>query len=428
MPFQLYTVNHLTHSLAEVAQAASQAAEKESEWFETPGMHSLVLVSTCNRVEIYASADPRVRLVPTQDLPSETQQLEAPHPPHASDGSLAWNFIEGRAVAEHLYRVAAGLDSMVVGEAEVAGQVRRSFTRAQDLGEVHGLMVRMFEGALSTARKVASKTELTGLGRSVVSVALDVAEESGRLPQWRQAQVLLVGTGAYAGSTVAQLRARGVRDIANISTSDRVTAFAKNHGTRVIPAADLVPALQQADLVVTARGIGAPVLRREQVHASLADPDSSLTILDLALHRDVEESVRDLPGVTLWDLEDIRHRVPALAVSQVRRAHEIIEDGLSEYDAAVAARHMDPAIVQLRAIFQQAAAAEIDRLPAGDMIPREVAQAAIHHVIAKLAHTPTVSAHMAAEAGLSTEWVDALATVWGLTPEVLEAALNAEVR
>lgn len=296
MPFQLYTVNHLTHSLTEVAQAASQAAEKESEWFETPGVHSLVLVSTCNRVEIYASADPGVRLVPTQDLPSETQQLTAPHPPHASDGSLAWNFIEGRAVAEHLYRVAAGLDSMVVGEAEVAGQVRRSFTRAQDLGEVHGLMVRMFEGALSTARKVASKTELTGLGRSVVSVALDLAEESGRLPQWRQAQVLLVGTGAYAGSTVAQLRARGVRDIANISTSDRVTAFAKNHGTRVIPAADLVPALQQADLVVTARGIGAPVLRREQVRDSLTSADASLTILDLALHRDVEESVRDLPG------------------------------------------------------------------------------------------------------------------------------------
>ena len=181
-------------------------------------------------------------------------------------------------------------------------------------------------------------------------------------------------------------------------------------------------------MVVTARGIGAPVLRREQVRASLADSDSSLTILDLALHRDVEESVRDLPGVTLWDLEDIRHRVPALAVSQVRRAHEIIEQGLGEYDAAVAARHMDPAIVQLRAIFQQAAAAEIDRLPAGDMISREAAEAAIHHVIAKLAHTPTVSAHMAAEAGLGSEWVDALATVWGLTPEVLEAALNAEVR
>lgn len=428
MPFQLYTVNHLTHSLAEVAQAASQAAEKESEWFETPGVHSLVLVSTCNRVEIYVSADPRVRLVPTQDLPSETQQLTASHPPHAQNDTLAWNFIEGRAVAEHLYRVATGLDSMVVGEAEVAGQVRRSFTRAQDLGEVHGLMVRMFEGALSTARKVASKTELTGLGRSVVSVGLDVVEASGRLPEWRQAQVLLVGTGAYAGSTVAQLRARGVRDIANISTSERVTAFAKNHGTRVIPAADLVPALQQADLVVTARGIGAPVLRREQVRASLADPDSSLTILDLALHRDVEESVRDLPGVALWDLEDIRHRVPALAVSQVRQAHEIIEQGLSEYDAAVAARHMDPAIVQLRAIFQQAAAAEIDRLPAGDMISREAAEAAIHHVIAKLAHTPTVSAHMAAEAGLGSEWVDALATVWGLTPDVLEAALNAEVR
>lgn len=429
MPFQLYTVNHLTHSLAEVAGAAALASENEGTWRDTPGVHSLVILSTCNRVELYVSADPEVRLVPCSEMVTQTQpaaDASAQHPD--SNGQLTWNFIEGRGVAEHLYRVACGLDSMVVGEAEVAGQVRRAFTRALEIGTVHGLMVRMFEGALSTSRRIATHTELTGLGRSVVSVALDLVESSGAVPDWTQARVLLVGTGAYAGNAVAQLRARGVRGISNISTSARVADFSRSHGTRVIDADDVVDALREADLVITARGVGSPALTFQQVSTAIDTPDNHLTIVDLALQRDVEEAVKSLEQVTMWDLEDIRHHVPALAISQVRRAHEIIEDGLRDYDAAVAARHMDPAIVQLRTIFQQAAVDEVDRLPAGDTIPREAAIAAIRHVVAKLAHTPTVSAHMAAEAGLGAQWVDALATVWGLTPEVLEDALASEVR
>ncbi|MCI6583520.1 MAG: glutamyl-tRNA reductase [Mobiluncus porci] len=474
MPFQLYTVNHLTHSLDEVSRAATLAEAAESQWRDRDGVHSLVILSTCNRVEVYVSADPEVRLVDSREVDEEDETAQAiplhecdchahqaqtaippadtsPNPP------LIWNFIEGREVAEHLYRVAAGLDSMVVGEAEVAGQVRRAFTRAQELHEVNGLMIRMFEGALATSRRVSSETSLTGLGRSVVSVALDLAagdlmagseraegasgssrEVAGASPgdstrdstrDWRGIKALLVGTGAYAGNAVAQLRARGVRDLANVSTSARVHAFAQAHGTRVIDPANTVNALAEADLVVACRGIGAPVLTREQVAAALALREvhrNPLIILDLALHRDVEETVRDLGGVKMWSLEDIRGHVPALAVTQIRRANAIIEEGLADYDAAVAARHMDPAIVQLRAIFEQAAGEEIERLPQTDLIPRDTAIRAIRHVVAKLAHTPTVSAHMAAESGLGADWVEALATVWGLTPEVLEAAFVEE--
>lgn len=440
MPFQLYTVNHLTHSLTDVARAAEFAESCEPQWLEQSGVHSLVVLSTCNRVEIYLSADPNVRLVESHEIIDEPDKLFSPDSantpapdPQPQNHSLVWNYLEGRAVAEHLFRVAAGLDSMVVGEAEVAGQVRRAFARATQSHQVKGLLVRMFEGALATSRRVSSETSLTGLGRSVVSVALDLATDSlasrlESIENWSSLNVVLVGTGAYAGNAVAQLRARGVRRIYNVSTSSRVAAFARTHSTEVVAPANLVSALAQADLVVACRGIGAPVLNLEQVRSAVSNREESaahpLVILDLALQRDVEEGVSDLPGVVMFSLEDIRSHVPALAVSQIQRANDLVEAGLAEWDATVAARHMDPVIVKLRAIFEAAAKEEIDRLPAGEFVSREAAQRAIRHVIAKLAHTPTVSAHMAAESGLGSEWVDALATVWGLTPDVLEDAIR----
>lgn len=422
MPFQLYTVNHLTHALTDVAAAADLAQACEDKWQNTDGVHSLVVLSTCNRVEVYASADPGVHLVPARSLSDETLECSPDTTPTAPDTELTWNFIEGRAVAEHLFRVACGLDSMVVGEAEVAGQVRRAFTRACENHQVHGLMVRMFEDALTTARRVASETSLTGLGRSVVSVALDLAQP--HLGEWTQTRAVLVGTGSYAGSTVAQLRARGVKGIANVSTSSRVKAFAHTHGTAVIPPNELPQALADADLVVACRGIGAPVLTADQVKQARELSGKDLVILDLALQRDIEAAVSQIPGVTMYSLEDVRHNVPALAVSQIQRANTIISEGLTDYDTAVAARHMDPAIITLRKFFEEAAASEIASLPDGDTIPREAAIKAVRHVVAKLAHTPTVSAHMAAAEGLGANWVDALSTVWGLTPEVLEDAIR----
>lgn len=434
MPFQLYTVNHLTHAISQVARAADLVQTHTSEWRDTPGVHSLVSLVTCNRVEIYVSAEPQIRLVPL-------------------DGTdLNWNYLEGREVAEHLFRVASGLDSMVVGEAEIAGQVRRAFTAALDQGTIKGLMIKMFEGALATSRRVATHTELTGLGRSVVSVALDLAardlpltvhevppanpaathispldvvdENPTSVPSWQGLKALLVGTGAYAGTAVAQLRARGVRDIANIQTSRRVVSFAQIHRTRVVEPEDTVAALQEADLVLACRGLGSPVLSADQVAAATPNRRRPLVILDLALHADVDPRVHQLSGVKMWNLEDIRAHVPALAISQIQRANELIEEGLADYDAAVAARHMDPVIVRLRALFEAAACEEIAALPPGETVAREDAERAIWHVVKKLAHTPTVSAHMAAESGLGSQWVDALATVWGLTPEVLEDAFS----
>lgn len=494
MPFQLYTVNHLTHPLSEVSKAADFAHHHEDLWRRTPGVHSLVTLSTCNRVEVYISADPDVQLLPHRreepelycgaycgEIPfvngdtnadanaggnagtngaAGVTALATPTPGVGFVGcaegcsadagygpagpakgaetcqsgrcpQLQWNYLEGREVAEHLYRVAAGLDSMVVGEAEVAGQVRRAFTRAQTIGSVNGLMVRMFEGALATSRRVSSETSLTGLGRSVVSVALDevaAAAQSAQLEFWGGLRAVLLGTGAYAGATVMQLRARGVASISTLDTSCRAEAFARNHATKLIPFEDLVPAIAQADLVVGCRGVGEQILTAPVITQALElrreRGGHPLTLVDLALHRDVDPVVRELDGVVLFDLEDIRHRVPALAVSQIQQAHEIIEAGLRDYDGAVAARHMDPAIVHLRQIFTAAAEAEIAALPAGATIPREAAEKAIQRVVAKLAHTPTVSAHMAAESGLGKQWVDAVATVWGLTPEVLEDAFS----
>ena len=419
MPFQLYTVNHLTHPLSEVSKAADFAHHHEDLWRRTPGVHSLVTLSTCNRVEVYISADPDVQLLPhRREEPELYCGAYCGEIPFVNGDTNAGAKAGGNAGTNGAAGVtalttptpgvgfvgcaegcSADADSMVVGEAEVAGQVRRAFTRAQTIGSVNGLMVRMFEGALATSRRVSSETSLTGLGRSVVSVALDevaAAAQSAQLEFWGGLRAVLLGTGAYAGATVMQLRARGVASISTLDTSCRAEAFARNHATKLIPFEDLVPAIAQADLVVGCRGVGEQILTAPVIAQALElrreRSGYPLTLVDLALHRDVDPVVRELDGVVLFDLEDIRHRVPALAVSQIQQAHE--------------------------------AEAEIAALPAGATIPREAAEKAIQRVVAKLAHTPTVSAHMAAESGLGKQWVDAVATVWGLTPEVLEDAFS----
>jgi len=159
--------------------------------------------------------------------------------------------------------IAAGLSSMVVGEAQIVGQVRRAAETAAAEGTLSPELVRVVERASATARRVAHETELSGQGRSVVAVGVDQA--AGHLPPLEDCRALIVGTGSYAGATVADLRARGLSDIAVYSASNRAEAFAAGHGLRAVPTGALSEAMSRADLVVTCRGTGGPILTADVV-------------------------------------------------------------------------------------------------------------------------------------------------------------------
>ena len=343
------------------------------------------------------------------------------------------------AVAE-LFATAAGLESMVVGEREIAGQLRRAATVARAEGTLTAELDRALSHASAASRRVAGSTRLAGTGRSVVAVGLDLA--ACRLPPLGSCRVLLVGTGAYAGATVTALHERGARDIGVYSRTDRARAFAAGRGLRAVSDAELPGALALADLVITCRGLGAPVLTRELVATSLrlrrraesAPPDRPaepgpriegrggrtgpagrpLVVLDLALRRDVEESVGRLPGVALIDLAAVQRAVPEAEAAQVRAARDIVAREAEAFDRAGLARRMDPLICALRERVEALVEDELARLrPRYGMVDVEDAARALRHLAARILHHPTVAAHRAGREGREGEYLAALELVLG---------------
>jgi glutamyl-tRNA reductase len=210
-----------------------------------------VVISTCNRFELYLDVDAPLSGDSVRHATRHVAELVA----HASGvtGDVAarsFTVRTGPEVTEHLFAVASGLDAMVVGEREIAGQVKRSLAVAREQETTSKTLELLFQTASRTSKRVGTDTELGAAGRSVVALALDLAERE--LPPWDGTRAVLIGTGSYAGASVAALRARGCDDIRVYSQSGRAEAFAESHGVQ--PVGSLVEALADADLVVSCSG------------------------------------------------------------------------------------------------------------------------------------------------------------------------------
>lgn len=372
-----------------------------------------VVISTCNRFELYLDVDAPLDGAAVRHATGHVAQLVA-----ASSGvstpAAAESFTvrTGPEVTEHLFAVASGLDSMVVGEREIAGQVKRSLAEARADGTTSKTLELLFQTASRTSKQVGTRTALGAAGRSVVSLGLDLAERDLTESAWRSARVVLIGTGSYAGASVAALRARGCDDVRVYSQSGRAEQFAASHDIQAVPNGPgaLVAALADADAVIScsgARGRRTPppgqaqgpesrpeasleyvldaaavVRARERASALADDPTGSgrrattapLIVLDLALHRDVDPRVADVEGVLLYDLGTLKAHAPAAAAG-VAEARRIVDAAAAAFeetrlgraaDAAVVAL-LDEAEVQIRAEVDEAAARlEAELAPRGE--------------------------------------------------------------
>lgn len=262
-----------------------------------PALRGVVVLSTCNRLTLLVDVDSwadtgcpaaldSTVLHSGSTNPTATAEVAAGSGPAApsdlgqtisgllaeraglAPGGLHLSHLAGAAARREMLAIAVGLRSMVVGEGQIVGQVRRSAEVAAAEGTLSPELVRIIERASVTARRVAHETELSGQGRSVVAVGVDQAAD--HLPPLDGCRALIVGTGSYAGATVAALRARGLTDIAVYSASNRAEAFAAGHDLRAIPAGALSGALGCADLVVTCRGTGRPILTADVVEIGRA--------------------------------------------------------------------------------------------------------------------------------------------------------------
>ena len=366
-----------------------------------PALRGIVVLSTCNRLALLIDADSwadtgcpaALHSMPGSAAHSSDSHTSATHRPTVcaspvdaapsglgeavsaflaeraglEPGSLHLSHLAGAAARREILAIAAGLNSMVVGEAQIVGQVRRAAETAAAEGTLSPDLVRIIERASTAARRVAHDTELSGQGRSIVAVGVEQA--AGHLPPLTGCRALIVGTGSYAGATVAALRARCLTDIAVFSASNRAEAFAAGHDLRAVPTDSLPEAMARADLVVTCRGVGGPVLTADVVAPVAAERLRSaegtgrpLVILDLALTRDVDEAVRALPGVVHLDLPSVRDAVPDAEVRQVDAARAIIDAEADDFERTLAGRSMDPLITALRSHVGRVVMEEIERL------------------------------------------------------------------
>ena len=366
-----------------------------------PALRGVVVLSTCNRLALLIDADSwadtgcpaALHPLPGSAAHGSDSRTSATHGSAAcaspadaapsglgeavasflaeraglAPGSLRLSHLAGAAARREMLAIAAGLSSMVVGEAQIVGQVRRAAETAAAEGTLSPDLVRIIERASTAARRVAHDTELSGQGRSIVAVGVEQA--AGHLPPLTGCRALIVGTGSYAGATVAALRARGLTDIAVFSASNRAEAFAAGHDLRAVPTDSLPEAMVRSDLVVTCRGVGGPVLTADVVAPVAAERLGSaggagrpLVILDLALTRDVDEAVRALPGVVHLDLPGVRDAVPDAEVRQVDAARAIIDAEADDFERTLAGRSMDPLITALRSHVGKIVTEEIERL------------------------------------------------------------------
>lgn len=355
----------------------------------TGSVSESMVLSTCNRLEVYVEADrfhPAVDAV-TEQLARRTGVAHGELVPHL------YVHFEDRAV-QHAFAVAAGLDSMVVGEAQILGQVRAALRTAQEEGSVGRSLNELLQSALRVGKRAHAETGIDAAGASLVAVGLDLAGRS--LEGLAGRSSVVVGAGSMAALAAQSLQRRGAAVTVVNRTSEHGQRLAAQVGGTAVGFDGLGAALSDADVLVSCTGALGHVVPADTVRAAqLARGGRPLVLLDLALPRDIDPEVLGVHGVTLVDLEDLgdvlRDKQYEHDVDGVRR---IVGE---EVEAFLDARHTDrvaPTVVALRGRADEIVAAELARFdarqgPLDDRTRGDVEQL-VRRVVDKLLHAPTV--------------------------------------
>jgi glutamyl-tRNA reductase len=415
--------NHKTAPLPmreRVALPDGRAARVLAELVEHEAVHEAVAISTCNRTELY--------LVTTDAVEAENATLgilsrQAGLRPTELLGAIY--SLRGSEAVEHLFSVTAGLDSMIVGEAEVQGQVKRSYEMALVEGVTGPVTNRLFRDALGTGKRVRSETGVSRASVSVSSVAVKLAADF--LGDLSERRVLVIGAGENAELTARALRDRGVEAlfVAN-RRYDRALGLAQRYGGRAISFDDMPAELERADIVVSSTGAPHQIVAREELEFVAASRmGRPLVMIDLAVPRDIEPSVRDCPGIALYDMDDLQREVARNLSGRQAEAEEarvIVREEVARFEEWLGSLDVVPTISALRRrgdeIVEQVLLENEPRWESLSDADRERVATLAGAVVSRLLHEPTRILRGAAGEGTSYRYVHALHDLFGL-----EAAL-----
>jgi len=379
----------------------------------------VLVLSTCNRVEAYFAG---VRVSPQVLSESLADTAGVAHSRFMEKAYL----LDGEEAIRHLFEVAAGLDSMAVGEHQILGQVARAYDFARECGATGKQLSKLFQAALACGKRVQTETHINQLGASIPALAVKLAARL--IPDLSQARVLLVGAGDMAGLAVQAFRKREVARFTAVSrTLESAQALASSWEATADVLTNLPSLVQQADIILTSTTAGSYLLTEEMLRAATAARDGApLVILDIAVPRNVDPASRQLPHVYLYDIDDLEGQAAAMQgqrQQELHKAQRLVNAEVDNYHHYLQQQRLVPLIKQVRGEAESIRKAEFERalqkMPGVD--PEDLKQIdwLTRSIVKKLLHHPTLHLREQATAAngrteLYAEWIKEL---FGLSHE-----------
>jgi glutamyl-tRNA reductase len=391
--------------------------------------HEAVAISTCNRTELY--------LVTSDPVDAENEALgvlsrQAGIRPTELLGHI-YSLRDGEAV-RHLFEVASGLDSMIVGEAEVQGQVKRAYELALVEGVTGPVSNRLFRDALGAGKRVRTETAIGRSRVSVSSVAVELAQAT--LGDLTARRVLIIGAGETGELTARALHEHGVETVFVANRRyDRAIGLAQRFDGHAVRFEELPMQLAAADIVVSSTGSPHSLVGREEMETVMELRDGRpLLLIDIAVPRDIEGTVRQLAGVTLYDMDDLQRQVArnlSVREAEASRARTLVEEEAQRYEAWLASLEVVPTITALRergeAIVDQVLRENSQRWESLSDADRERVEVLARAVVSRMLHEPTVRLKRVAEDDSGYVYLQTLRELFGIEPGA-DAETAGEVR
>jgi glutamyl-tRNA reductase len=390
-----------------------RAAELLTQLSQRSEISEAAALSTCNRTELYLGATDveagaraaigtlaRIGRLPDDELTAATFTLYDDE------------------AARHLFRVAAGLDSMILGEAEIQGQVRRAYELALSVGTSGPLTNRLLQAALRAGKQARSATGISRHAASVASIAVELARRE--LGQLEGRRALVIGAGKHGGLAAGALADAGVRTVFVANRArERAERLARRFGGKAVGFDDLADQLRRADLVLTCTSCPYRIVSGAELGVAAAG--RRLVVVDTAVPRDVEPAARTVPGVALYDMDDIQREAErnlAARASEAERAEPIVEREVVRFSRWLASLEVVPTISALRergrAAAERAVRENESRWRALTAEDRERVELMARAVVSDLLHEPTLTLRRAGERGSSAAYVETVRELFGL--------------
>jgi glutamyl-tRNA reductase len=433
----LFGVSHRSAPVSILEQLSTDESEQAKiadRVLQSPLVTEAMVLSTCNRVEVYAVVDA------FHGGLSVIGQVLCEHAGMSLGDLTKYAYVRySEAAVEHLFAVASGLDSAVIGEQQVLGQVRRAYAAAEANRTVGRVLHELAQRALAVGKRVHSETAIDAAGASVVSVALGMAET--KLGGLAGKTAVVVGAGAMGALCVAHLTRAQVRDVHVVNRSlTRAQRLARKvresgAGAKALGLDRLASALVDADVVVSCTGAVRPVVSLADVHHALAavhrnEVARPLVICDLGMPRDVDLAVAGLPGVWVVDMDRVQREPSAgAAAADAEAARRIVATEVATYLAGQRMAEVTPTVTALRQRAADVVEAELlrldSRLPGLDAAHRNEVARTVRRVVDKLLHAPTVRVKQLANAPGGDSYADALRELFELDQTAVDAVATA---